>query len=190
MNITPLDIPDVHKIILRKFADDRGWFTESWRHNAFCEALGREITFVQDNHSFSEHKHTVRGLHFQTPPHAQGKLVRCTRGAVMDIAVDFRAGSPTYGKSVGEVLSAENQTLLWVPEGFLHGFATLTPKAEVQYKCSGYYAADCDANIAWNDPDLAIDWGTDHGFDPARAVVSKKDKIAPAFSNAESPFKD
>lgn len=189
MKVTPLNLAGVYKITLRKFADDRGWFAESWRHNAFCDAIGKTVTFVQDNHSFSNARHTVRGLHYQTPPHAQGKLVRCTAGAIMDVAVDFRHGSPTFGQSVGEVLSADNAALLWVPAGFLHGFATLSDNAQVQYKCTDYYAGDCDANIAWNDPDLNIDWGMAHGFDPASAILSGKDSQAPAFQAVKSPFK-
>ncbi len=188
MKFTPTNIPDVLLVIPKRFGDDRGWFMESWRHAAFQEAVGTEVSFVQDNHSYSAHAHTVRGLHYQRPPHAQGKLVRCTRGSIIDVAVDFRSNSETYGKWVSEKLTAENGHMLWVPEGFLHGFATLSPDCEVQYKCTDYYAADCDGNIAWNDPELAIDWGIQHGFDAKQAVLSDKDIKAPSLKDVRSPF--
>ena len=188
MNVSSLKINDVHLIEPRRFGDERGWFMESWRHSAFQDAIGQKINFVQDNHSYSAHAHTVRGLHYQRPPHAQGKLVRCTRGRILDVAVDFRAGSDTYGKWVSALLTADNAHLLWVPAGFLHGFSTLEPDCEVQYKCTDYYASECDANIAWNDPTLTIDWGADHGFDPKLSVLSEKDLNAPAFKNVRSPF--
>ncbi len=188
MKITATKIPDVLKVELRRFSDDRGYFMESYRAAEFSQAVGQEVAFVQDNHSHSVHKNTVRGLHYQNPPHAQGKLVRCTRGAVVDVAVDFRLGSPTYGQWVSEVLSEDNMTLLWVPAGFLHGFATLVADCEVQYKCTDYYAGDCDANIAWNDPELAIDWGVSAGFEPEAVVLSQKDADAPLLSHIKSPF--
>ena len=188
MTITQMKIPDVYRIEPRRFGDARGWFMESWRHNAFQEAIGREVNFVQDNHSYSAPAYTVRGLHYQRPPHAQGKLVRCTGGSIVDVAVDFRSGSKTYGHWVSAVLSAENGHMLWVPEGFLHGFSTLEEDCEVQYKCTGYYAAECDGNVAWNDPALGIDWGAKHGFNPAKAVLSAKDTDAPLFNDVKSPF--
>lgn len=189
MQFTPLDIADVFLVTPRRFEDARGWFMESWRHEQFSKAIGKEINFVQDNHSYSAEVGTVRGLHYQSPPHAQGKLVRCTRGAVMDVAVDFRRSSPSYGQWVGERLTEESGKMLWVPAGFLHGFATLAPGSEVQYKCTDVYAADCDANVAWDDADLAIDWGISHGFNPNQAVISDKDAAAPAFNTVKSPFK-
>lgn len=183
-----MDIKDVLHIAPRRFSDDRGWFMESWRDSAFQEAVGRKINFVQDNHSYSQHAYTVRGLHYQAPPHAQGKLVRCTKGKIVDVAVDFRKGSESYGKWVSAVLSAEDGYMLWVPAGFLHGFSTLEPGCEVQYKCTDYYAAECDGNVAWDDKTLAIDWGLAHGFDPAKAVLSSKDEVAPAFKTVKTPF--
>ena len=188
MKITQMDITGVLRIEPQRFADDRGWFMESWRHKVFQDAVGQPIEFVQDNHSFSTHAYTVRGLHYQTPPHAQGKLVRCTRGSILDVAVDFRQNSPTYGKWVSAVLSAKNAHMLWVPAGFLHGFSTLEANCDVQYKCTDYYAGDCDANIAWDDPSLSIDWGLSRGFNPAKAVLSDKDINAPAFTKVKSPF--
>lgn len=188
MIITQTKLPDVLLIEPKRFGDDRGWFMESWRQSTLQNALGAEVKFVQDNHSYSEHAHTVRGLHYQRPPHAQGKLVRCTKGSIIDVAVDFRKSSHTFGQWVNAQLTAENGHMLWVPAGFLHGFATLEAQTEVQYKCTDYYAADCDANIAWNDPTLAIDWGADYGFDASKAVLSRKDEAAPQFIDVNSPF--
>ena len=188
MIFTPTKIAEVILIEPKRFGDDRGWFMESWRHAAFQEAVGTDINFVQDNHSFSAHAHTVRGLHYQNPPHAQGKLVRCTRGAIVDVAVDFRKNSRTFGQWVSAYLSAENGHMLWVPAGFLHGFSTLEDNCEVQYKCTDYYAGDCDANIAWNDPALSIDWGVEYRFNPEKAVLSGKDMAAPAYKDVRSPF--
>ena len=188
MNIIPMTITDVIRLEPRRFADDRGWFMESWRENSFQDAVGQPIKFVQDNHSFSAHANTVRGLHYQAPPFAQGKLVRCTRGSIIDVAVDFRPKSKTFGHWVSAKLSADNGHMLWVPEGFLHGFSTLEYNCDVQYKCTNYYNANADANIAWNDPKLSIDWGLAQGFDPSKAVLSDKDMAAPAFSDIISPF--
>ncbi|MGB0906170.1 MAG: dTDP-4-dehydrorhamnose 3,5-epimerase [Maricaulaceae bacterium] len=184
MQFTSLKIADVIRVQTRRFGDDRGWFSETFKTSTFNEKVNKNISFVQDNHSFSAPVYTVRGLHYQSPPHAQGKLVRCPRGSILDVAVDIRRGSPTYGQWVSEVLSAENGTQLWVPEGFLHGFATLETDTEVQYKCTDYYAPECDGNIAWNDPTIGIDWG----FDAGLAVLSNKDKVAPTFDTFESPF--
>lgn len=170
----------------RRFGDDRGYFMETFRQSAFEEAVGEPIGFVQDNQSLSRDKGTVRGLHFQTPPHAQGKLVRCTQGAIVDVAVDARHGSSTYGQHVRAELTADNGSQLWVPAGFLHGFSTLTNDTIVQYKCTDYYAADCDGNVAWNDPDLNIDWG----IKAENAVLSAKDSAAPLMSNFTTPFRD
>ncbi len=177
-------IPDVVVVTPKKFTDSRGYFMETFRQNSFSEFVGRDVMFVQENHSLSRPAHTVRGLHFQTPPHAQGKLVRCSQGSIIDVAVDARSGSPTYGQHVAVKLTAENGCQLWVPEGFLHGFATLEPDTEVQYKCTDYYAADCDGSIAWNDPTLGIDWGINY----EKARLSDKDKSAPFFKDFKSPF--
>jgi len=139
---------------------------------------------VQDNHSLSAKVGTVRGLHFQTAPHAQDKLVRCGRGALRDVAVDIRHGSPTFGQSVAVELSAENGRQLLVPKGFLHGFVTLEPDTEIVYKCTDYYAPDCDAGVRWNDPALGIDWGISEDD----AVLSDKDTTAPLLADLPTYF--
>ena len=161
---------------------------EAFRADKFLQETGHDVKFVQDNQSFSAHSHTVRGLHYQSPPHAQAKLVRCPRGAIMDVAVDVRKNSPTYGRWVGALLTEENAHQLFVPAGFLHGFSTLKPESEIHYKCTDYYAADCDGSVAWDDPDLAVDWGVDHGFDAVQAVLSNKDAIAPKLADWANPF--
>ena len=143
-----------------------------------------DYDFVQDNHSMSLTVGTLRGLHYQRPPHAQAKLVRCGRGRLWDVAVDIRVGSPTYGQWVGVELSFENGRQLMIPAGFLHGFVTLEPETEIVYKCTDYYAPDCDGAVAWNDPELGIDWPT--SGDP---VLSDKDAKAPLLSQIDNPFK-
>ncbi len=184
MNITDFKIEGVFLFTPRKFEDDRGFFMETFSAAIFDGAVGQKTIFVQDNHSLSIMTGTVRGLHFQSPPHAQGKLVRCTRGAIIDVAVDVRSDSKTYGQHVRVELNAENAAQLWVPAGFLHGFSTLVPDTEVQYKVTDIYAPECDGNVLWNDFDLAIDWG----IDAANAVVSGKDEVAPAFNDFKTPF--
>jgi dTDP-4-dehydrorhamnose 3,5-epimerase len=166
----------------RRFGDDRGWFVETWSAARMAEA-GLDIGFVQDNHSMSGKAGTLRGLHYQKPPHAQDKLVRCTAGAIFDVAVDIRKGSATFGRWVGVELSAANGRQLLVPKGFLHGFVTRTDGAEVQYKCSDVYAPDCDAGIRWNDPTIGIDWGL-----AGEPVLSAKDQAAPFLKDIDSPF--
>ncbi len=146
-------------------------------------AHGIDTDFVQDNHSVSAAVNTVRGLHFQSPPHAQAKLVRCGRGRLFDVAVDIRKGSPTFGQWVGYELSFENGQQLLIPEGFLHGFATHEPDTEIIYKCSDYYAPECDGAVRFDDPDLGIDWGL--GGD---AILSDKDANAPLMAQFDSPF--
>lgn len=188
MQFNPLEISDVLLITPRKFCDARGYFMETFRDGLFEEMTGLDLAFVQDNHSHSIHANTVRGLHYQAPPHAQAKLVRCTAGAIIDVAVDVRPNSSTYGKSVQALLTAENAAQLFIPTGFLHGFATLAPNTQVQYKCSDYYNGDCDGSVAWNDPYLNINWGLEHGFAPEKAVFSDKDKKAPKFTDWKSPF--
>ena len=183
MQITQTSIPDVKLIVPRKFGDDRGYFFESYNARTASDQ-GIEIVFVQDNQSYSAAKGTVRGLHFQSPPHAQDKLVRCTRGSIFDVAVDVRRGSPTYGHWVGETLSAENLHQLLVPKGFLHGFMTLEEDCEVQYKCSDVYAPECDGAVRFDDPDIGIAWP----LDPAGATLSQKDAAAPSFAEFQSPF--
>lgn len=165
----------------RRFGDARGWFSETWNAASLAEA-GLDLAFVQDNHSFSAASGTLRGLHYQRPPRAQDKLVRCSRGAILDVAVDFRAGSPTFGRWVGVELSAENGRQLLVPKGFLHGFVTRAPDTEVQYKCTDTYAPDCDGAVRWDDPEIGIDWGV---TDP---VLSDKDRAAPLLRDAPRSF--
>lgn len=181
MKIEPTDLPDVLILTPARFGDDRGWFSETF-NAARMAAAGITVPWVQDNHSMSAQPGTLRGLHFQAPPHAQDKLVRCSRGAIFDVAVDIRRGSPHYGKWVGVDLTPENGRQLFVPKGFLHGFVTRTFDCEVQYKCSDLYAPDCDGGIRWDDPDLAIDWQVS---DP---TLSAKDKAAPLFADFVSPF--
>lgn len=164
-----------------RFGDARGWFSETWNAARMAE-LGLGLHFVQDNHSFSAEAGTLRGLHYQRPPHAQDKLVRCTRGAIFDVAVDFRAGSATFGKWVGVDLTAENGRQLLVPKGFLHGFVTRVADTEVQYKCTDVYAPDCDGGVRWDDPDIGIDWGV------VAPVLSAKDAVAPLLRDVVSPF--
>jgi dTDP-4-dehydrorhamnose 3,5-epimerase len=184
MQVLETNLPGVLKITPRRFVDARGFFSETWSATGFA-GIGVDAVFVQDNHSCSVAAGTVRGLHYQRPPHAQGKLVRVARGAIRDVAVDVRAGSPTYGRWVAEELSAENGAQLWIPRGFLHGFITLRPDTEVLYKVDAPYAPDCDGAIRFDDPDLAIDWGVD----PADAVLSDKDAAAPAFRQFVTPFR-
>lgn len=151
---------------------------------ARARASGFDVRFVQDNQSFSAQIGTIRGLHFQRPPHAQAKLVRCVRGSIMDYAVDLRRGSPTYGRWVGAKLSAEGGEQLFVPVGFGHAFITLEPDVEVAYKVSDVYAPDCDGGVAWNDPTIGIDWP----LPPSGAVLSDKDKALPFLTDFDSPF--
>jgi len=167
----------------KRFGDARGFFSESWSRRVLLEH-GLDYDFVQDNHSLSAKVGTVRGLHFQSPPHAQDKLVRCGRGRLCDVAVDIRKGSPTYGQWVGEELSFENGKQLLVPAGFLHGFVTREPDTEIVYKCSDYYAPDCDGALRFDDPDIGIDWALD-GVEP---LLSDKDAAAPLLADFDSPF--
>lgn len=167
----------------RRFGDHRGFFSESWNRRVMAEA-GVDLDFVQDNHSLSVTPGTVRGLHFQAPPHAQDKLVRCGRGRLFDVAVDIRRGSPDYGRWVGVELSAENGRQLLVPKGFLHGFITLEPDTEVVYKCTDYYAPDCDGAVRWDDPDIGIVW-PDASHEP---TLSDKDAKAPLLRDFKTPF--
>jgi dTDP-4-dehydrorhamnose 3,5-epimerase len=171
------------RIVPARYGDTRGWFTESYNKRALA-ALGIYHDFVQDNHSFSAARGTLRGIHFQSPPHAQAKLVRCLAGAIWDIAVDLRAGSPTYGKWIAAELSAAGGEQLFVPVGFGHGFVTLTENAEVAYKASSYYAPDSEGGVAWDDPDLAIPWP----LDGAEPLLSGKDGVLPRLSEWKSPF--
>jgi dTDP-4-dehydrorhamnose 3,5-epimerase len=166
----------------RRFGDARGWFMETWNAAKLAEA-GLDQPWVQDNHSFSAASGTLRGLHCQVPPRAQDKLVRCSRGAVLDVAVDIRTGSPTYGKWVGVELSADNGRQLLVPKGFLHGFVTLSGDTEVQYKCSDFYSLEHDRSVRWDDPAIGVDWGVS---DP---TLSEKDRNAVPLSAIGEPFR-
>ncbi len=162
------------------FGDERGYFFESYNRVKFA-AAGLEMEFLQDNESKSK-RGVLRGLHFQAPPFAQGKLVRVMRGAVMDVAVDIRKGSPTYGKSESIVLSGENKTMFWIPPGFAHGFVTLEDDTVFVYKCTNVYDKASEGSIVWNDPDLGIDWGIEN------PLVSEKDAACPRFRDVVSPF--
>jgi dTDP-4-dehydrorhamnose 3,5-epimerase len=162
----------------RTFSDHRGFFRETYRRKALAELLGREIDFVQDNQSWSARAGTLRGLHFQLPPQAQAKLVSVAWGEIYDVAVDLRPESPNYGQWQGFVLSAENGRQLLVPEGFAHGFLSLTDNVLVSYKTSAYYAPDCEAGLRWDDPKLGIDWPVG-GRD---LIISDKDAVLPLFS--------
>jgi dTDP-4-dehydrorhamnose 3,5-epimerase len=167
----------------RRFGDARGWFSETWNRDLLARH-GITFDFVQDNHSLSAPVGTLRGLHYQRPPHAQAKLVRVGRGVVFDVAVDIRRGSASYGHWAGVELSAENGRQLLIPEGFLHGFVTRAPDSEVLYKCSDFYAPDCDGAVRFDDPDLGIDWG----IAPGDAVLSAKDAAAPLLRDIDNPF--
>jgi dTDP-4-dehydrorhamnose 3,5-epimerase len=179
MQITPTALPDVLLIEPRVFGDDRGFFFESFNERAFDQAVGRQVRFVQDNHSRSS-KNVLRGLHYQVEQ-AQGKLVRVVHGEVFDVAVDIRRSSPTFGQWVGEVLSAENKRQLWIPEGFAHGFVTLSDSAEFLYKTTDFWAPAFERCIRWDDSDLSIDWHLN-----GQPLVSAKDAVGLALRDAET----
>ena len=179
MKATPLAIPEVILFEPTVFTDERGFFFESFNHKKFEEALGSSVNFVQDNHSKST-KGVLRGLHYQLPPMAQGKLVRVTQGEVFDVAVDIRKNSPTFGKWVGEKLSAENKKQLWVPEGFAHGFLTLSDTAEFLYKVTNFYSAEHERAIHWSDDSCNITWP-----ELLKVCVSDKDAAALTIKTAE-----
>ena len=183
MRVEELDIPAVKMLTPTKHGDHRGFFSETHNRQTLAKA-GITIDFVQDNHSASAERGTIRGLHFQTPPFAQDKLVRVVRGAVFDVAVDLRGGSPTYGQHASVVLSAEAWNQVLVPVGFAHGFMSLEPDTEVIYKVSNYYSPEHDKGLLWNDPDLAIRWP----LDTATAILSPKDGNLPRLSEIDSPF--
>jgi dTDP-4-dehydrorhamnose 3,5-epimerase len=179
MKVTRTAIDGVLILEPKVFGDERGFFTESFNQKVFDELVGEHVSFVQDNHSRSR-RGVLRGLHYQLPPHAQGKLVRVTQGAVFDVAVDLRRSSPTFGRWVGVELSGENQRQLWLPPGMAHGFLVLSESADFLYKTSGYYAPAAEACIRWDDPQLAIEW-PDVGGAPA---VSPKDATGGTFADA------
>ena len=167
--------PDRHK-------DERGFFSETYSRRRYKE-FGIDVEFVQDNHSISWETGTLRGLHFQAPPFAQGKLVRCSKGAIFDVAVDIRKGSPRFGDWVGYELTEENGYQLYVPVGFAHGFVTLNPGSELMYKCTDYYAPKTEVSIRWNDPTIGIEWPL-----AERLILNERDAIAPFFKDFETPF--
>ncbi|BCJ90607.1 dTDP-4-dehydrorhamnose 3,5-epimerase [Terrihabitans soli] len=185
MKVTPLDIPDVVLFTPERFADNRGFFAESFRLDIFQKASGTDIVFVQDNHLFSREAKTIRGFHYQGPPKAQGKLVRVLQGAIIDFALDVRANSPTYGKFVEAVLSAENGCQLWLPAGFAHGFMTLEPNTHVLNKVSDYYWPASDGVVAWDDPDVGAPWP----LDGAEPILSDKDRRGTKLKDLVSPFR-
>jgi len=183
MDIIKTNIEGVLLIIPSVFGDDRGYFFESYSEKKFSSVV-KDIRFVQDNESKSC-KNVVRGLHFQKPPHSQSKLVRVVKGKVLDVAVDIRTGSPTYGKHFAVELSEENHYQLFIPKGFAHGFAVLSEEAVFQYKCDEFYAPDSEGAILWNDPELNIDWR----ISAEDAIVSPKDRKNPLLSEIESVFR-
>jgi dTDP-4-dehydrorhamnose 3,5-epimerase len=183
MEVRPLDLPGVFEIRPAKHGDHRGFFSEVWNASTLAEK-GFSTSFVQDNHSFSAAAGVLRGLHFQTPPHAQDKLVRVAHGSIFDVAVDIRAGSPTYGRWVGLVVSAERWNQILVPRGFAHGFVTLEPNTEVIYKVSAPYAPECDRSVRFDDPDIAVEWPV-----PAdQLTLSDKDRAAPFLRETATGF--
>ncbi|MCF3973426.1 dTDP-4-dehydrorhamnose 3,5-epimerase [Paracoccus salsus] len=181
MQIEQTDLAGVLVITPDRHGDERGFFSESWNRRSLAEAGVQMPEFVQDNHSLSHQAGTLRGLHYQAPPHAQGKLVRCGRGRLFDVAVDARLGSPTYGNWVGVELSFQNGRQLWIPPGFLHGFVTREPDTEVVYKCTAHYDRASDGAVRWDS--LGIDWNV------AEPVLSGKDRDAPAFADWTTPFR-
>lgn len=183
MQVEPTSLPGVMRLTPPRYSDARGYFMETFRLSRFQDAIGRDVTFVQENQSLSRKAHTIRGLHFQGPPSAQGKLVRCVRGAILDVAVDIRQGSPNFGQWVAETLSADNDRQLWIPEGFLHGFLTLEDNTLVSYKCTAVYAPETEGSVHWDDPDLSIDWGIE-----TPSAISERDESAMRFSAFQSPF--
>lgn len=180
---TCLDIPQVVLVEPPVFGDDRGWFSETYNSQMF-QQQGINIDFVQDNSSFSAHRRTVRGLHYQSPPFAQDKLIRVLQGRILDVAVDITRCSPTFGQHVAVELSSDNRKQLLVPVGFAHGFITLEPDTLVSYKVSSFYAPRHDYGIFWHDPDLEIDWGI-HIDD---GIISAKDSLAPRLKDADFLF--
>ena len=181
MNLMKTKLEGVYILEPRVFGDERGWFMETYSKIKTPEIVARD--FVQDNHSYSKEKGILRGIHFQNGEHAQAKLVRCIRGAVLDVAVDLRKGSPTYMRWEAVELSAENKKQLFIPRGFGHGFLTLTEDVEFVYKTDNYYNYESDRSIIWNDPDIGVDWGTEN------PVLSEKDSSAPRLRDSDCSFR-
>jgi len=184
VKITPLAIPEVLLITPTRHGDERGWFSETFRQSALDEFGFQGGAFVQDNHARSTRRGVLRGLHFQRPPFAQDKLVCCLKGAMFDVAVDLRQGAPTYGRWVGETLSAENGRQLLIPKGFAHGYCTLTEDCEVTYKVTAYYAPQAEGTLRWNDPTVAVDWP----LAEADVFVNNRDASARLLGETSSPF--
>lgn len=180
MKVTPTALDGVLILEPRVFGDDRGFFLESFNQRVFDEAVGRHVEFVQDNHSRSQ-RGVLRGLHYQLPPSAQGKLVRVVRGSAFDVAVDIRRGSPTFGRWVGVTLDAENHRQLWIPPGFAHGFLALEDDTHFLYKTTAFYSRDCERAIRWNDSAIAIEWP----LPDAAPLLAAKDAEAPSLNQAE-----
>ena len=183
MQVVPTAIPDVKVLVPKKHGDHRGFFSEIYSRQAF-EAAGIRADFVQDNHSLSAEAGVLRGLHFQIPPMAQDKLVRVVHGSILDVAVDIRRSSPTFGRHVAEVISAANWKQIFIPAGFAHGFRTLEPNTEVIYKVTNFYSPEHDRGILWNDPAVGIDWG----IADAQAILSERDRKHPALAAARELF--
>jgi dTDP-4-dehydrorhamnose 3,5-epimerase len=176
-------MPDVKVLTPQRHADERGWFSETFKARDFAEP-GVDLPFVQDNQALSHRIWTLRGLHFQAPPHAQAKLIRCLRGGIFDVAVDLRRGSPTYGRWVGAELTAANGRQLFVPVGFAHGYLTTEAETEIFYKVSDYHAPDCEGGVRFDDAEIGIDWP----LPASGAVLSRKDRALPALRDLVSPF--
>jgi dTDP-4-dehydrorhamnose 3,5-epimerase len=183
MKVETLAIPELKLITPAIFRDERGFFSETYSQKALAQ-IGIDRHFVQDNQSLSRAQGVLRGLHFQIHPHAQGKLVRVIRGAIFDVAVDIRQGSPSFGRYASALLSADNWSQLWVPIGFAHGFCTLEPDTEVIYKVTDFYAPECDRGLAWDDADLGIEWP----FSPAEVILSDKDRRHPRLADLPAHF--
>ena len=183
MDITSLELAEVKLLTPRHIGDERGFFAETFRADIFSERVG-DFNFVQDNESLSARKGTIRGLHFQSQPHAQGKLVRCTAGALFDVAVDIRRGSPTSGQWVSETLTPENGKQLWIPPGFAHGFCSIEPDTVICYKVTGYYSAECDRGLRWDDPAIGIAWPDVADAD----TLSPKDRQQPLLADLPEYF--
>lgn len=181
--IERLAIDDVWLFTPRRFEDERGWFSETFNEAALRENLGG-VAFVQDNHAYSRRVHTLRGMHFQAPPRAQDKLLRVLRGEVLDVVVDIRRASPTFGRSVSAVLSASNRRQIFVPKGFAHGYLTLAPDTEVIYKVSDFYSREHEAGLLWDDPALAIDWGVGR----EHVIVAERDRLLPRLDQLDPVF--
>jgi dTDP-4-dehydrorhamnose 3,5-epimerase len=185
VHIERLAISGLLLLTPKKHGDQRGFFSETFRADLFGHEVKGPVSFVQDNHVYSAQKGVLRGLHFQLPPHAQRKLVRCTRGSIFDVGVDIRVGSPTFGHHAGVELSATNWKQLWIPPGFAHGYITLEDHSEVIYKVTDYYAPECDRGIAWDDPSLNIDWQLPH----AEVILSEKDRKQPRLADITPAFR-